>query len=85
MINMLINDNISLLDSALDNLKKLVSLEQAPDAMSEENQKKREEAEKDAKQMNQLSLANLDLLCWLTQNIQEPFFDERILGRIGNW
>jgi len=82
MINMLINDNISLLDSALDNLKKLVSLEQAPDAMSEENQKKREEAEKDAKQMNQLSLANLDLLCWLTQNIQEPFFDERILGRI---
>jgi len=82
MINMLINDNIAILDEALGHLKDLVSLENSEDANTEENQKKRENLEKRARQDNELSLANLNLLCWLTQNIQEPFFDHRILGRI---
>jgi len=82
MINMLINDNIQVLDDALETLKTLHELEHADDAGSEENQKKIEEMKKKAKSGNQLSVANLKLLCWLTQNIQEPFFDSRILGRI---
>lgn len=81
MLNMLINDNICLVDSALEMIGNLHELETSEN-QDEENRASRENLQSTLKQKNQLALVQLELLCWLSSNIQKPFFDKRILDRI---
>jgi ubiquitin conjugation factor E4 B len=83
-INMAVNDLISILDDGFNYLTAIHDLEQRykNEAMPEDRAKEYSEAQRFASGCIKLSRCTIHMLCYLTQDITQPFVSEEFVERI---